>query len=194
MAAGLCGGSRRPAGNNPAEQKGEPISRISGAIASADQNSGDGILSLANDSFEPWRKFLVGTSPAMEHTAEVIRLVGVRRATVLITGETGTGKEMVARAVHYGQSPREYAAWCGRTATHCPKTCWKRNCSATSRAPSPERFNNAPAASSRPTAARCFWTKSAIFRWTCRPNCCECCRSASSSASAAPKRFAWTCA
>ena len=49
---------------------------------------------------EPWRKFLVGGSRAMLRTIEVIRLVGGRRSTVLITGETGTGKEMVARALH----------------------------------------------------------------------------------------------
>lgn len=40
----------------------------------------------------------------MERTAEVIRLVGGRRSTVLITGETGTGKEMVARAIHLASS------------------------------------------------------------------------------------------
>jgi len=49
---------------------------------------------------EPWRKLLVGSSRAMQRTADVIRLVGGRRCTVLITGETGTGKEMVARALH----------------------------------------------------------------------------------------------
>jgi transcriptional regulator with GAF, ATPase, and Fis domain len=40
----------------------------------------------------------------MERTAEVIRLVAGRRSTVLITGETGTGKEMVARAIHRASS------------------------------------------------------------------------------------------
>jgi len=35
---------------------------------------------------EPWRKLLVGSSPAMQRTVEVIRLVGGRRSTVLITG------------------------------------------------------------------------------------------------------------
>lgn len=54
---------------------------------------------------EPWRKFLVGSSHAMLRTTEVIRLVAGRRSTVLITGETGTGKEMVARAIHMA-SPR----------------------------------------------------------------------------------------
>ena len=36
----------------------------------------------------------------MEAVAETIRLVGNRRCTVLISGETGTGKEMAARALH----------------------------------------------------------------------------------------------
>ncbi|HEY4361893.1 MAG TPA: sigma-54 dependent transcriptional regulator [Bryobacteraceae bacterium] len=52
-----------------------------------------------------WRKLLIGSSPAMERTIQVIRLVAQRRATVLITGETGTGKEVVARALHLA-SPR----------------------------------------------------------------------------------------
>ena len=49
---------------------------------------------------EPWRKVLVGESKAMEDVLRMIRLVGPRRSTVLISGETGTGKELVARAVH----------------------------------------------------------------------------------------------
>lgn len=49
---------------------------------------------------EAWRESLVGSSAAMERVAAVIRLVADRRSTVLITGETGTGKEMAARAMH----------------------------------------------------------------------------------------------
>jgi len=49
---------------------------------------------------EPWKKFLVGESAAMQSVAQLIRLVGPRRSTVLISGETGSGKEMVARAIH----------------------------------------------------------------------------------------------
>jgi transcriptional regulator with GAF, ATPase, and Fis domain len=47
-----------------------------------------------------WESLLVGESPPMRQIVHIIRLVGGRRATVLITGETGTGKEIVARALH----------------------------------------------------------------------------------------------
>jgi len=43
---------------------------------------------------------MVGTGEAMEELARLIRLVAPRSTTVLIEGETGTGKEVVARAVH----------------------------------------------------------------------------------------------
>ena len=36
----------------------------------------------------------------MRQVIEIIRLVGPRRSTVLITGETGSGKEIAARALH----------------------------------------------------------------------------------------------
>jgi len=47
-----------------------------------------------------WERTLVGNSREMRQIAQIIRLVGRRRATVLITGETGTGKEVAARALH----------------------------------------------------------------------------------------------
>ena len=49
---------------------------------------------------EPWRKLLIGGSPGMLGIMDIIRLIANRRCTVLITGETGTGKEVVARAIH----------------------------------------------------------------------------------------------
>ena len=42
----------------------------------------------------------MGDSPEIRQVAHLIRMVGERRATVLITGETGTGKEIAARALH----------------------------------------------------------------------------------------------
>jgi transcriptional regulator with GAF, ATPase, and Fis domain len=49
---------------------------------------------------EAWRNHLIGQSAPMEQITRVIRLVAARRCTVLISGETGTGKEMAARAIH----------------------------------------------------------------------------------------------
>ena len=54
---------------------------------------------------EPWRRFLVGNSPPIQQLAATVRLLAARRSTVLITGETGTGKEIVAKALHLA-SPR----------------------------------------------------------------------------------------
>ena len=52
------------------------------------------------DADEGWRRILVGSSQPFQEVVRMVRLVGSRRSTVLITGETGTGKEMVARALH----------------------------------------------------------------------------------------------
>ncbi len=43
---------------------------------------------------------IIGDSPAMSEVIQLVELIGPRRSTVLITGETGTGKEVVARALH----------------------------------------------------------------------------------------------
>ena len=43
---------------------------------------------------------IIGTSPAMQEVFETIRQAAPTRATVLIQGASGTGKELVARALH----------------------------------------------------------------------------------------------
>lgn len=43
---------------------------------------------------------LIGNSPAMQEVYRVTRQVAASSATVLLTGETGTGKELIARAIH----------------------------------------------------------------------------------------------
>jgi len=43
---------------------------------------------------------IIAKSPRMQQVIEVIKVVAKSSATVLITGETGTGKELVARAIH----------------------------------------------------------------------------------------------
>ena len=43
---------------------------------------------------------IVGTSPALQPVLTRVAKVARSDSTVLITGETGTGKELVARAIH----------------------------------------------------------------------------------------------
>jgi len=50
---------------------------------------------------------IVGHSPAIQEVLRTIELVAETKSTVLITGETGTGKEMVARAIHSRSAQRD---------------------------------------------------------------------------------------
>jgi len=51
---------------------------------------------------------IIGSSVALEHVLEQIELVAPTDSTVLIEGETGTGKELIAHAIH------NVSARCGR--------------------------------------------------------------------------------
>ncbi len=44
---------------------------------------------------------IVGESPSMAELRARIPMIAAARATVLLTGETGSGKELIARAIHY---------------------------------------------------------------------------------------------
>jgi len=58
---------------------------------------------------------LTGTSPAMQQVYRVVRQVAPSKATILVTGESGTGKGELARAIH-ALSPRKEAPF---VALHC---------------------------------------------------------------------------
>ncbi len=49
---------------------------------------------------------IVGNSAGMQKVFQMVRQVAPTRASVLVQGDTGTGKELVARAIHYN-SPRK---------------------------------------------------------------------------------------
>ncbi len=55
------------------------------------------------------RYAMVGESPALKVVRELVARVGPTNARVLVTGENGTGKELVARALHEASSRRNRA-------------------------------------------------------------------------------------
>ncbi|HTC35173.1 MAG TPA: sigma 54-interacting transcriptional regulator [Bryobacteraceae bacterium] len=72
------------------------------------------MATLATAMFPPRREFLqpanrlIGSSPGMRRALSEVRTVAPTDSAVLIQGETGTGKELIARAVH-DQSLRKHA-------------------------------------------------------------------------------------
>ena len=50
---------------------------------------------------------IIGKSDAMRRIFEVVQLVSASKASVLITGDSGTGKEMIADAIHYNSERKD---------------------------------------------------------------------------------------
>jgi DNA-binding NtrC family response regulator len=46
------------------------------------------------------QKYIVGSSPGLMHVMKMVRKVAATEANVLITGENGTGKELIAQEIH----------------------------------------------------------------------------------------------
>jgi formate hydrogenlyase transcriptional activator len=108
-------GSKRP--NNFGQEDLDILSQISAQISLALDNAlAYGRLNASKNRLEDERLYLeseiraefddlVGKSPALRKVLDQIEIVAPTGATVLLHGETGTGKELIARAVH-SLSPR----------------------------------------------------------------------------------------
>jgi DNA-binding NtrC family response regulator len=61
---------------------------------------------------------MIGTDPALQHVFDIVARIAGTPATVLITGESGTGKSLLARAIHAasGRSGRFVEVACGSLA------------------------------------------------------------------------------
>jgi len=64
---------------------------------------------------------IIGQTPVMMQLFELIRTVSATASTVLVTGETGTGKELAARAIH-DASPRRSQRFVALNCSAIPET------------------------------------------------------------------------
>jgi len=88
--------------NIPARATAESTSSVSfltNAFKSRPVMNGNGV----NDGFED----IVGASRALREVLDLVRTVAPTDSTALIEGETGTGKELVARAIHEHSTRRD---------------------------------------------------------------------------------------
>ena len=72
---------------------------------------------------------MIGSSPRMIDIYKTISLVAPTNVTVLLEGETGTGKEMIARMIH-NNSPRVNQPFVPVDCGSIAHRCWRANCSA----------------------------------------------------------------
>jgi two-component system response regulator HydG len=70
------------------------------ASALEDRRRPSQVVSIARASSAPSKNALLGDSPAMRALQATVDMVARSSAPVLVNGETGVGKELVARAIH----------------------------------------------------------------------------------------------
>jgi DNA-binding NtrC family response regulator len=134
---------------------------------------------------------MIGTSEGMQQTCRLARLVAPRDTAVLIVGETGTGKELVASGIH-SLSRRSKGPFVVVNCAAIPESLLEAELFGFTRALLRALFNPGWAASMRHTAVRSYWMKLANCRLACKRNSYGSCRSTKCNAWV-PRTFSgWT--
>jgi len=114
---------------------------------------------------------LVGQSGVLRQLIKQIELVAPTEASVLILGETGTGKELVAHEIHR-RSQRKQGPLVRVNCASIPRELFESELFGHVRGSFTGLSRIARAVLRLRKRARSSWTKSASSRWTCRASCC----------------------
>lgn len=136
----------------------------------------------AENNFED----MVGKSAALRKVLDQVAIVAPTSSTVLLHGETGTGKELLARAIH-NRSPRRERTFVRLNCAAIPSGLVESELFGHERGAFTGALVQNEADSSWPIAALCFWTKSGTSVSTCSRSCCVPCKNANSNAWGAQK-------
>ena len=120
---------------------------------------------------------VIGKSKKMQELFELIESVAASEANILIQGENGTGKELIANAIHYN-SKRSKGPFIKINCAAIPKDLIESELFGTRRVHSPGRPPTRKGSSRWRRGARCCSTRSARCPRISRPSCCGCFRNA----------------
>jgi transcriptional regulator with GAF, ATPase, and Fis domain len=112
---------------------------------------------------------IVGNSAALRGVLTMVRIVAPTDATVLINGETGTGKELIAQAIH-NRSKRSNCPFVKVNCAAIPAGLLESELFGHERGAYTGRSRAVLGGSSELAEVRYFWTRSATSRWSCSPS------------------------
>jgi formate hydrogenlyase transcriptional activator len=130
---------------------------------------------------------MMGASPGLREVLERVGRVAATDSTVLIAGETGTGKELVARAIH-GGSPRARRALVKVNCAALPEGLIASELFGHEKGAFTGALERRRGRFELAAGGTIFLARWASCRGRCRSLCCVSCRSASSSEWAATRR------
>ena len=180
-------GSRNP--DSFGQQHLELFSQIATQISLAIDNAlAYGRLDASNARLEEQRVYLeseicseysfediVGKSAALRKVLDQVAIVAPTGSTVLLHGETGTGKELIARAIH-NLSPRRERTFVRLNCAAIPSGLVESELFGHEKGAFTGALMQRVGASSWPTAAASSSMRSATSAWSCNPSYCARCR------------------